>query len=1027
MSNIMRNAFHNALSKVFTVLFIFLFATSPVLAQTNWTPPTGPATGNNVPPPLNVGGGDNTGVAGDQSYAQHKEGDLYLESDLILDGTTDPNSVFSSWITSFFGKDVLIGSPLAGGGNQGPFPLLFLNGTFRYAPKAVGTGSIAPLTPEELADGGYENVLIGDAQGNVRWTDAANVGGAGGGGITVEVDPRLPFGTVANQVLVWNGAAWVPGTMSGGATLPDGTNQNDILVWDTNTQTWIVAPYPSGGGMLPAGTQGQTMWYNGTGWQATNRISYTQDLFPPNSHLLHIGDLNTAGDVVVEDANVSVRGNNVGINTGTNYQEALTTIDGSGLVVDTDNTAINSANTIIGNSALNPLSGRFLYSTDDMGKVSWNKTLKYERVPFFGNTYFDSVQIMNDPDDTNDPNYLGVAFSNEGPTSLHGNTWIDGETKIFNNLYVTDAGDLYLEGLEYPADPSILEHLCVDPDTGKVSFCEPSDPALLSKESMFTCTPDGCDLPGVSLPYTFQFDDVVDITYCGAGGGGGGGGRGADLHTDQIPGYSDAPINGGTGSGGGGGGGGGAGQCHTFENVAVTAGTTLSAVIGSGGEGGADSFFKRRYETNSNLPPGMPNNDSTYFLEPAATFGEEFADEGGFGGDTEITLSSGGQYPQATGGAPGFAGTNGSAGAVNQPGEGGDGGNLLLPSTWHAGSSGVTGTNPLGGNGGDGESPAAGTASSVTGSAGGAGGNSDTASGIARSGADGKLSYGGGGGSGGYGDYQEQYGCGAGAWISVNDSIYEVLTQGIAQQLLQILGNGFFNIQGEPDEDLYDSVCRILRGGNGGAGGDGYVRVEKVNMLQEVPTELVYATPGTYTFDWTYVPSDVTTVTIKVWGGGGGGGRAHYNNSPGNAFAGGGGAGGYVEHTLANPGTGSATIVVGAGGNAGAQNAANAGGNGGQSKFGSSLVANGGLGGAGDLPGGSTGTGGAGGTASGGSVSNENGPAGSAGSNGAGGAGGNQATAPMNVADGGTGGMYQQLGADTIPTAGKSGRVEITW
>lgn len=1022
MSNIMRNAFHNALSKVFTVLFIFLFATSPVLAQTNWTPPTGPATGNNVPPPLNVGGGDNTGVAGDQSYAQHKEGDLYLESDLILDGTTDPNSVFSSWITSFFGKDVLIGSPLAGGGNQGPFPLLFLNGTFRYAPKAVGTGSIAPLTPEELADGGYENVLIGDAQGNVRWTDAANVGGAGGGGITVEVDPRLPFGTAANQVLVWNGSAWVPGTMSGGTTLPDGTNQNDILVWDTNTQTWIVAPYPSGGGMLPAGTQGQTMWYNGTGWQATNRISYTQDLFPPNSHLLHIGDLNTAGDVVVEDANVSVRGNSVGINTGVNYQEALTTIDGSGLVVDTDNTAINSVNTIIGNSALNPLSGRFLYSTDDMGKVSWNKTLKYERVPFFGNTYFDSVQIMNDPDDTNDPNYLGVAFSNEGPTSLHGNTWIDGETKIFNNLYVTDAGDLYLEGLEYPADPSVLEHLCVDPDTGKVSFCEPSDPALLAKESMFTCTPDGCDLPGVSLPYTFQFDDEVDITYCAGGGGGGGGGRGHDAHQPapdvaNLLGYVDdfIPMDGFAGSGGGGGGGGAAGQCHTFSGVDVQAGDVLGGSVGEGGAGGSGGMFKQRYTPTPSpnlfawifqqLQVAPEHADHYTFLEDAGSPNPITSPtNGNFGGNTTITLTNGSVFPEAIAGAPGGSGTNGIA---TEEGDGGQGGNENLASTFGGNGTLSTDDPGVGGSGGDGEGSINGA-----GGNGGNGGNSDGAGGIAYSGTHGTFAAGGGGGSGGYGDYWEQYGCGNGKTYSSGETV--------------IVWTPFPNAYIVP-QDAYSDMCRILKGGNGGNGGDGYIRVERVNMLQQDITEIVYTDPGEHLFDWTYVPSGTTTVTVKVWGGGGGGGRAYYNNSPGNAFAGGGGAGGYVEHTMANPGSGSVTIMVGSGGNAGAQNGANAGGNGGQSKFGNSLIANGGLGGAGDLPGGSTGTGGAGGTASGGSVSNENGPAGSAGSNGAGGAGGNQATAPMNVADGGTGGMYQQLGADTIPTAGKSGRVEITW
>lgn len=1050
----MRKTFQKILSKSLIAIFIFSFGAGQVLAQTNWTPPTGPATGNNVPPPLNVGGGDNTGVAGDQSYAQHKEGDLYLESDLILDGTTDSNSVFSSWITSFFGDDVLIGSPLAGGGNQGPFPLLFLNGTFRYSPKAAGTGAIAPLTPEELADGGYENVLIGDAQGNVRWTDAANVGGAGGS--------NIPDGNNNGDILIWNGTTWVAVANTFGTDLPDGTNQNDILVWDTATQTWIVGPYPTGGGggNLPAGTQGQTLWYNGGTWQATNRIKYTQDIFPPGSHLLHIGDTASAGDVVIEDGVVAVKGNNVSINDGANYTTAVTTIKGNSLVLDSENVGIT-------NISSNPLAGRFLFSKDDNGKVEWNKNLVYARNTFFGDSFYDTVSVINDPDLTAGQNgYIGTFFVNEGATYLKGNAAIDGETRINNKLIVNeggdielkDIGDLYLEGIDYPpatywqettdshgnpvssAVTNKLKQLCIDTENFKVVYCDSPDPkpAATHEYVTVTCTPAGCD-HNITLPYEFDTDAMLDIEYCGAGGGGGGGGKGLDIPSYYPEFLVNLLQDMDAGAGGGGGGGGSAGECNTYSDIEVGSGDEIDATIGAGGNGGSGAKKSDLFNITPTLvfSPvlaliyqnflALPNDSDTQliFQNLENTNYNNPATDGGEGAPTNVFLT-GYTYPQAEGGQGGWPGGD-AAGAGG--GAAGQGSNSLITSSWHDGVSGSSPLPPYGGQGGDGESPeviANNGATIATGGSGGAGATDDSEGGIAHNGSAGKLASGGGGGSGGFGDSYEQFGCGQGPAFDQGEPNITIPGTNIPAPGAQLA-----------PADLYHNLCRILKGGNGGKGGDGYLKIHNFPIqIAPPPSEIVYAAPGGYTLEWNAIPSGITEITVKVWGAGGGGGRAKENTNTAteDILAGGGGAGGYVEAVIPRQPSGSTPIqiTIGAGGDAGAVGAANAGGNGGQSKVDvtitgvNDVIANGGQGGGGDVENSPGGAGGAGGTASGGI--NDTGPNGENGSSG--GQGGDQ-DGPANFADGGIGGIVNNIAganlSDRNPTAGKPGRVEITW
>ena len=48
---------------------------------------------------------------------------------------------------------------------------------------------------------------------------------------------KLPDGDDTNDILVWNGATWVPGIKESGTDLPDGTADNNLLIWDGSDWT----------------------------------------------------------------------------------------------------------------------------------------------------------------------------------------------------------------------------------------------------------------------------------------------------------------------------------------------------------------------------------------------------------------------------------------------------------------------------------------------------------------------------------------------------------------------------------------------------------------------------------------------------------------------------------------------------------------------------------------------------------------------------------------------------------------------
>ena len=53
---------------------------------------------------------------------------------------------------------------------------------------------------------------------------------------------KLPDGDDTNQMLVWNGATWVPGQRA--KDLPDGDADNPVLVWDGTD--WIAGMVDGG-------------------------------------------------------------------------------------------------------------------------------------------------------------------------------------------------------------------------------------------------------------------------------------------------------------------------------------------------------------------------------------------------------------------------------------------------------------------------------------------------------------------------------------------------------------------------------------------------------------------------------------------------------------------------------------------------------------------------------------------------------------------------------------------------------------
>lgn len=598
----------------------------------------------------------------------------------------------------------------------------------------------------------------------------------------------------------------------------------------------------AGGCALPA-TTGQTCWYDGTGWQATDKIKHdTVQTTSGTGQIVNIGRTQLNEPIVSLNATERV---NVGSGAqGTTYLNSPTVIFENQAV--SQNVRFNSSSVQFRGSSQEPGIGRIPFSTDANGTFKWNQNLTYTTstlsLPPFGSYGLGKLLLKNPTNIPGVPGSIAV-FQNEGITLLQDDVTVDG------NLRVSSTGRLYLNELDYPNASNTLMTLCVDTQTRKVMYCQPMGVIGTPIDTPSTNT----DIwyAGTGQSFTFPMSGTANVKLCGSGGGGGGGGRGWQVNPNIIPG----------GHGGGGGGGGEKGECRV-QTISVTAGQTIQMNIPAGGEYGRGSWGV------ANNPPSQSSSS------------DQSPTDGGNGGQTVVTFS--GSTFTAQGGRGGKRGYDASSG--NGQGRGGLGGNTSLnnPATssgygptfggwwsWHTGANGnLDSSSGVGGRGGDGEHASANVnnlsaipvnlLSGNSSSAGGRGGywtDSQITTRYGGSGSDGAPGYGGGGGGGAYG----------------------ATAQG------------------------------ANRGGNGGRGGSGYVQITYPSPSGGTPQSNEVQFTFNSQYDLRDLPAAALAsgqLTIKIWGGGGGGGSVSNiaNNAP-SQNGGGGGSGAYKEIVWPIPST----------------------------------------------------------------------------------------------------------------------------
>jgi hypothetical protein len=810
-------------------------------------------------------------------------------------------------------------------------------------------------------------VLTSDSQGNASWVDPATIGAGAS-----SLDP----GTSDGQTLRWNATAakWQP--------------TNAIKVLGGGTGVFIADPATTAYQIGGVGSNMVTV-------NAAANANSTITLNSPHVKL-PLGNTAAANRVLVAtDAQGNVAWANpatIGGGGGGNGQlpagELGDTLwyDGTSWLNTNKLQWDGSGNSLkfngndlylTGNGdSLNAGMGRFLFAKDANGKASWNKTLIYEDVPVGNNTLTLNTVHVQDPD--SDSTTVPV-FLNDGLTVLNGSTTANDKVTVNADLKVSADGDLYLFSVDNPTAQELntIKPLCYNSSTHKVTKCTGLSEAQgghLGSDNNNNTTLTFYPVDNGET-YTFDFSGTVGLKWCAGGGGGGGGGIGGPNGNILI--------------GGGGGGGGGMGQCAT-SSLSVDPGDILSWEIGSGGIGGSGATY-----TNVFILDGASSQD---------TFTSQV--DGSSGGSTSVYFNGNQQGQTQLAGAGGKFGQSVSSALCSaNNGQafpcGGINGNLALglgtpqQTDYYNGRGGQFGGN--GGRGGYGETSAGMNVGTGPGRPGGNGqlGPSETT--IMQ------------GGHGSVGPYGEGGGGGGGS-------------AAIPQIIPYTTSSGLFGW----GEDIW-RIDHTLKGGNGGRGGDGYVTITGLPDVPPTPTtEIVYDTAGTFTLLPQTLPGGAQNLTIEVWGAGGGGGNLLGGSNYSNVCGGGGGSGSYGKlENFPRPTTG-VSIVVGAGG---VVNTTGTGGTGGQTKFGTLLVAPGGVGGQGTAPG-SCGNGGAGAGPATGATQHVDGNDGQDGAPGSqadtdgGGAGG---VGHQGYGNGGKG-VTDAYGGNTLnATTGSSGRVRITW
>ncbi len=953
------------LSNFLLATFIVVFAVpQTLLAQSyNWTPPTGAAFQNNTPSPINV-----------SQFEQTKTGDLNLSQSLnvgpgtpnstngnvlsvngqvifsptqnIFDGIQPNNQILASFLpkTAFFGSSTFMVGTITGLGGS---PSILLSGKLKYTPRNPD-GSL--VTGQQPAVGRV--LTVTDASGGLGYTDGG-----------------LPPGSTDGDILIWDETCncWITGPNDG--DLPDGTNQYDILVWDTTTNSWIIGIDQTGDGttQLPAGAQGQTMWYDNNAWRATDQIKHTTNNTPgfqgqttsitndyinlKGSNTIEVG-MNTGGRTLLRSPITAINADqslSLGVpNSGqTNinspslqFSNMTTSAAAGGQEVDFLSKRVsffspeinflnsNSSNPLFGPSQTvnlqssnvnfkNPVNGPQAVkfeSSDIKFKGPTNNPLALEpgagRIPYSvdanGTFKWNRNFIYTE-------NPAAAAFG--WPTaSLELRNNAPGEISSFSNAGITYLADLaYLDGKTVANDDVRIT------DQGDLYLDEVDFASILPSASSYlvhlcwntnTKKVMRCPSENVIDPVDGTspglMGEVTETFYTTR-----------NLTFDDITVPTDVSFD--FCGGGGGGGGGGAG---THSVVGTNNSDDQSYQNGGGGGGGGGGGKGRCTQSVHTFNPGdvLTMEMGAGGLGGAKGFrrmtiqgsdlvqvDSDFARPGGWGGNT-VLKRNGAVIDTIGGGGPGLGGTNAGGPSV---GFGGGGGSLDEPDPWwNIGSNGNSNQAGIcvscGGQGGTGERWQTATSGDVYTAV-----EYPVQSGRGTPGFSGPT----------YGNGQLQNDIFAAdpwrRWGGPGANGYFANGGGG--------GGGSFGFPGSNGWILFN-------GGNGGNGGGGYVTVSystpNPNNNSGGTNSWVQSTAGTYTFDLSTLPVQTTSINLELWGGGAGGGpfiTSASNNV--NSVGGGGGGGAYRALTYQLPPeclptnsigcVGSAanlTVTVGAGG-----------------------------------------------------------------------------------------------------------------
>lgn len=607
--------------KSLSTLVVFLMLAGSANAQSiNWTPPSGPPLGNNVPAPVNVGdifqtkigglGVENTVHVGRLDDGQ--VGDFFSHENSYLYGMTafqdrtdgsGPNFLVS-FLQSFFFDDVHVG--------DASYPVdLAVNGGFKFLPQD-DNGNPIPYQPG--------NVLTVDDAGNASWSDSSGLP-------TCEVGQIPEYQQIDDDNYAWGCA---------NAPLPvcaDG----QVLTYDTGLSQWActdISTLGGGGGFTPPlCAPGQVYGVDSLGnWGC---LSVGGGGLPACS----IGEIIKVDDNGVWSCSPDGSGGNIPDGTFNGQilawdattsawvpSKAMQALGGSLILGGAwpgggGPTAITIGSTLANGPTVkvplneNTSKGKFLSSLSTDGQLGWNPYLKM--YPLGG--IFNILELS-------------------AP---------DGQTATFlNNGWTILRDELFLTGInQFPDDESQLARLCIDVegadgvlgtpgtqqynDNGQVYKCkgesgflytylginnyENSDPANTDIDNYAYYYEDEDGNPqymqdvqtngnGRSFIREWTVPDEIysiDLQIASGAGGGGGGGAGHYNYTINL------------GHGGGGGGGGGSGYMAPFFDIPVTPGETLCIFTGRGGKGGYGVAKKRNrplVQTIANPNLDAPNN-----------------------------------------------------------------------------------------------------------------------------------------------------------------------------------------------------------------------------------------------------------------------------------------------------------------------------------------------------------------------------------------------------------------------------------